>query len=337
MAVFVPAPPSFAMTEKLGSVELTDVLIRPSFLLKEPQEGEFQLGQTSVQFTWHIEKHFRSKVRIGPKKMWGPMGRFNTAPSNDIGLVEAYGVYTSLYGEVKGGMIPIAHGAEGAMGASKLYFPRSILYENRVIPLRDMGVEYAVQHNGYYSDLKVHNGEGPDNPDGRMWVSGNWGWKDRNKFQVGLAGLSGSTKPVSTNTSGDDLANVDETKEAHWRMGTFFLRWYPGVWKTMLEVTMGEVEQGKDDKVVGRFKGGHFDLIYEKERWGVMGRFQYFEPNSEAKNDLQRKTTLGILLKNQSQTSRLFIYGTKVVEDGAKVANDELRLIWQLTPLVTEY
>lgn len=337
LALVFAGAASEGMTEKLGQLELTDVLLRPYFLLKEPQEGEFQLGETSVQFTWHIDRHFRSIVRVGPKAMWNPMARFNTGPSSDIGLVEAYGLYTSLYGEVKAGMIPINYAAEGSLGDGNLYFPRSNLFENRVIPLRDMGIEYAVQHNGYYSDLKVHNGEGPDNPDGRMWVSGNWGWKDRNKFQVGLAGMTGTTKPISTSTSGDTLANVDETQEARWRMGTFFLRWFPGEWKTLLEVSMGEVEQGADDKVVGRFKGGHFDLVYEKSRWAVMSRWQYFEPSSQAKNDLQRETSLGLIFKNQNQTSKVFIIGTKIVEDGAKVANDELRLIWQLTPLVTEY
>ncbi len=333
-AIFLP---SQAMTEKLGQVELTDVLIKPWFELREPQEGEFQVGESSVQFTWFLESHFQSKIRIGPKTLLNPMARFNIRPTTDIGLVEAFGQYSSLYGQVRAGMIPLNYGAEGSLTEAELYFPRHNLFEQRVIPLRDVGFEYSVQHNGYYSDLKVHNGEGESNPDGRMWVSGNWGWKDRSKFQVGLAGLTGTTKPVSTNTSGDTLANVDEAQEAHWRMGTFFIRWFPGQWKTLLEVTMGEVEQGPDDKVMGRFKGGHFDLIFEKPLWAVMARWQYFEPSSESKNDLQRETSVGVIFKNFSQTSRLKIIGTKIMEDGNKVANDELRLVWQLTPLVTEY
>lgn len=337
LKAFLISSPTFAITEKLGRVELTDVLIKPWFELKEPQEGEFQIGDSSVQFTWFLENHFQSKIRIGPKTLLNPMARFNTPPSTDIGLVEAYGQYSSLYGQLRAGMIPINYAAEGSLSEAELYFERHKLFEQRVLPLRDMGLEYSVQHNGYYSDLKVHNGEGQTNPDGRMWVTGNWGWKDRNKFQVGLAGLTGTTKPISTSTSADNLANVDEAKEARWRMGTFFLRWFPSEWKTMMELTMGEVTQGEGDHVIGKFAGGHVDLIFEKPLWGMMARWQYFNPNSEAKNDLQRETSIGFIFKNASQTSQLKLIGTKIVEDGVPVANDELRVIWQLTPLVTFY
>jgi hypothetical protein len=328
-------PGSLAATEKLGRVELTDVLVKPTFLLKEPQEGEFDLNESSIEFAWYLENQLQANIRLGSRSLLNSMARYSEPNPDELGLIEAFAQYSSVYGQVRAGLIPLQYGAEGAMNEREIYFQRSLLLERRVLPLRDVGLEYSVQHNGYYSDLKVHNGESQDNVDGRMWVSGNWGWKDREKFKVGLAGLSGTTKPIATATSSDTLANVDETLPAKWRMGTFFLQWYPSEWKTVLEWTMGEVEQLDD--VQGKFSGGHADLFYETKRWAAMIRWDYFEPNSQVKNDIERRASIGWIFKNQSQTAQLKLIGTKIEEDGAKVANDELWLIWQLSPLVTHH
>lgn len=326
---------SHAAVEKLGRVELTDVLVKPTFLLEEPQEGEFQFNESSLEFSWYLENQFQAVVRLGSVSLRNPMARFDGPVTEDLGLIEGYAQFSSVYGQVRAGLIPLQYGAEGAMNEREIYFQRSLLIQNRVLPLRDIGFEYSVQHNGYFSDLKVHNGEAGDNTDGRMWVTGNWGWKDREKFKVGLAGLTGTTKPLATSASGDTLANVDPLKASKWRMGTAFVQWFPSEWKTVLEWTMGEVEQ--DDKVAGKFSGGHVDLIYEQPRWAVMARWDYLEPNTELAQDLQRQTSLGFMLKNKSQTSQLRFIGTKVIEDQAKQPNDQLWVIWQLSPLVTQY
>ncbi|MCB0407740.1 MAG: outer membrane beta-barrel protein [Bdellovibrionales bacterium] len=325
----------FAITENLGQVEVTDILIKPYFLLKEPQEGEFQLGDTSFQVTWFLENQFSSKLRLGSKTLRQQMGRYSVQREEDIGIVEGYAQYASVYGQARFGMIPISYGAEGSMEERQLFFQRSLLYKQRIVPLRDLGFEYSVQHRGWYSDLKVHNGEGETNPDGRMWMTANWGWKDRNKLKAGIAAMTGTTKPSSTTGVTDTLAGVDVNKEAKWRMGTAFIQWFPSEWKTLLEFTMGELKQ--DKKIEGKFAGGHVDVMYDTPRWAVMARWDYLNPDSDASNDLKRETSVGFILKNESQTSQLKFIGTKIVEDGQKIANDEFRLVWQLTPLVTDY
>lgn len=322
----------FGVTEQLGTVSLTDVLLKPYLLLKEPQEGEFRLGDSSMQVAWFLDKTFQSRIRLGPESLRNQMARYSDSLQDRIGIVEAFAQYSSVYGQARFGMIPLSYGAEGALEERELFFPRSLFFKNRVFALRDIGFEYRVQNKGYFSEFKVFNGEGETNPDGRMWFIANWGWKDRDKFSAGLAGMTGTTKPSSTAGIADTLAGVDVNQQAKWRMGTVFLKWYPSAWKVLLDFTMGELIQSDD--IQGKFAGGHLDFIYDQPTWAVMTRFDYFDPNVEASQDLKRESSIGIILKNHNQTSQVKFIGTKVVEDGNQISNDEFRLVWQLTPLV---
>jgi hypothetical protein len=47
---------------------------------------------------------------------------------------------------------------------------------------------------------------------------------------------------------------------------------------------------------------------------------------------MQKQASLAIVLSNGTKSSNLILVGTKCIEDGHQVANDELRLIWSLSP-----
>src|SRR5690606_19733930 len=112
----------------------------------------------------------------------------------------------------------------------------------------DIGLSYFILHNGFFTGFVVHNGEAGDPEDSRTWYTAKWGWQDRSKFKIGVAGQTGSTEAKVTDLSGSILGGVDVTKEARWRMGSFFIKWHPSDFKMNVELHMGEV--GQEDRLL---------------------------------------------------------------------------------------
>ncbi len=135
---------------------------------------------------------------------------------------------------------------------------------------------------------------------------------------------------MTTNASGDTLAGVDPTAEAQWRMGGLYLAIHNFGFDWTMEYYMGERQQ---QEVIGKFAAGHSDMSVEIDRYlSVHLRYDHFDPNLKDSNDLQREVSLGIMLSNKSHSSNLLLVGTKVFEETNQTPNDELRLIWSLSP-----
>ncbi|MCB0412505.1 MAG: outer membrane beta-barrel protein, partial [Bdellovibrionales bacterium] len=219
-------------------------------------------------------------------------------------------------------------------GESELYFPRSLLFEQGVVALRAVGVEFETSHNGFFTSLAVHNGEAGEVEDHRTWVTAKWGWQDRNKLRLGFSGQTGSTEPTATSSSTATvkLGNADFAQDALWRIGSLFVHWHPSDFQMFLEFHKGEVVQS--EVLQGRFVGAHLDLIWQfTERWKVMGRWDQFDLNSKVAGDVQKLATLGVSFSNNTHTSEVFLYASKNIEE-VDLPNDELRLQWRLTPLL---
>ncbi|MCB0385757.1 MAG: outer membrane beta-barrel protein, partial [Bdellovibrionales bacterium] len=293
--------------------------------------AEFNLRESLLGFRWSLDHSLGAKIALGSLSLLNVPIHFDAAPSDELGIVEAYGEYTAPYGAFRFGLIPLEYGVEGKTREGDLQLPRSLMYSHRVIGLRDYGMRFLTEHKGYYTRMTVHNGEGGENLDGRVWFTASWGWTDHEKVDFGFSGRTGTTKPASTSLSGDTLAGVDPNLEAKWRMGTTYIHWAPHRWTVTLSGTWGEVEQ--DKKKGKKFLTGYFDLGYDlTPNFGVLGRFDYFDPNDKAKKDGQREISLAWVWRSREGNSRLYFIGTKVEEEGPKVNNDEFRLIWQLTP-----
>lgn len=318
-------------TETLGVLSVEELLLRPLFLLREGQDAEFNLGATSFALGWKMDSNISARVRVGQKELLNIPNRFFERPATeDFGLVEGYGQYVGEYGRIRFGLQPVELGVEGSKGESELYFERPLTYTMGILPLRDLGLRYEVANNGYYSRFMVHNGEGLSNPDGRMWYSASWGWSRSATFDVGVSGYTGTTKPASTAMGDDTLAGVDVNREALWRSGLFYVKWRSMVWRSELEYLYGTVLQGEDKKT--DFYSGHVDIIYGANRkWGMGLRYDVLEPNATIKDDDQQKISMAFSLQNETRTSMLLLLLSKLIEE-PNTANDELRLIWRLTP-----
>ncbi|MEO0336572.1 MAG: hypothetical protein AAF202_09260, partial [Pseudomonadota bacterium] len=159
------------------------------------------------------------------------------------------------------------------------------------------------------------------------------GYQKVDNLKVGLSALTGESNPTSTTGLADRVASVDVEQDALWRQGTFYFLWTPSEWKTLIEVTAGELFQ--DEKVAGKYSGGHIDLMYDSASWAGLLRYDALDIDSNTDNDAIREISVGVIFKNAKQTSWVKIIGTKRFEEGERqIPNDELRLVWQLTPLI---
>lgn len=317
--------------EDIGVLKIHDILLRPNFFLGEGGRGSFSIGESSFALRWELEEKFAGVIRLGPRSLINPSARYSATVEDDVLLVEAFAELNHPYGRFRFGRIPVEFGLEGKMWERHLIFPRSLLFKERVVMLRDVGGSYEIVHNNFYTAVAAHNGEGDSDQDGRLWTTSRWGYYT-DRFEIGVTGMTGGTKPAVTSLSGDTLAGVDPTNEAHWRMGGIYSAVHNKGFDWTLEYYIGEREQ---DDVIGKFVAGHTDMSFEIDRYlSVHLRYDHFDPNLKIANDLQQEVSLGIMLSNKTHSSNLLLVGTKVLEEAgiAQVPNDELRLIWTLSP-----
>lgn len=329
LSLFSVVAAAAPVRENIGELKIHDVLLRPYASISEPQDGNFSIGESSFALRWELEEVFHGVVRVGPRDLVNPVARYTPTVDDDLVLVEAFAEFQSPYGRFRLGRLPLEFGLEGSWWERELIFPRSLLFQKRVVALRDVGFSYSIMHNNFFTEAVIHNGEGDDDVDGRSWYTAKWGYQTKT-FEIGVAGQTGSTKPISTSSSGDTLASVDVNKNAHWRMGGFFIDYNPKGWRISLEAYGGDREQEHN---VHRFGTGHFDASYQWTRRIFSHiRYDYFDPDTKKSSNAQQNASAAISFSNPTRSSNLILIGTKVFEEGAKVANDELRLIWSLSP-----
>ncbi len=130
--------------------------------------------------------------------------------------------------------------------------------------------------------------------------------------------------------SADKLAGTDPTKEALWRVAGLHSAVSGKRWEFVLEAYSGQREQ---EKKTGKWASGHADLGFQflKILSGHL-RYDMFDPNQRIDNDMERQASVAFVLSNKTKSSNIIIVGTKVFEEGKQVGNDEVRLIWSLSP-----
>ncbi len=315
--------------EDIGELKIHDLLLRPTFTLREPGQGEFTVGESSFALRWELEKKYVGVIRIGPRSLMNPLARFTEDVNEDVTLVEAFGEYSDGYGRIRFGRLPVEFGYEGSLWERYLIFPRSLLFQRRMVMLRDMGISYFVQHNNWYTGVLVSNGESDADADGRIWYTGQWGYAG-DKFNIGLVGQTGSTKPTATSESGDTLAGVDPSMQARWRIGGLRANWSTRWIDSVLEFYFGELDQ---ESRTTKYMTGHADLgVNWGRQFSTHLRYDMLDPYVTRDGDLEQHVSLALVLSNPTRSSNLILVGTKVLEEGTPVPNDELRLIWSLSP-----
>ncbi len=319
---------SVVSADNLGTLRLSDLLVRPSFYLREPSRAQFVAGESTLGVEWLYDSTLRAQMRVGSAQLIGQPSRFSEDVESDLALIEAYAEWSGGYGQVRAGLLPLGFGLEGSMSENDLIFPRSQLFQRRVVGLRDLGFQYAIEHNGFFTSTLVHNGESGRDRDGRLWVTPKWGWKSE-RLTLGFQGQAGSTKAESTMEGVTEWGDFDRARSAKWRLGGGFLGWKARTWALALETYFGEMEQGR--RVVG-VSAGHMDVHgYLTSHWSAHMRLDHYDPSHKTSDDRVFEGTLGLGYRHAMGTSHIYFFAKKVVEQGQDEPNDELMLVWRLT------
>lgn len=318
------------LREDIGVLKIHDLLLRPNFVLREPQQGLFSVGESSFALRWELEDRFAGVLRIGPRSLLNTLGRYDpAADEDDVTLVEAFGEYKHPYGRFRMGRLPVEFGYEGQLWERSLIFPRSLLFQQKAMMLRDVGVSYEVSHNNFFTGFVVHSGESDSDKDGRTWYTARWGYRTE-KFEVGLSGQTGSTKPSATAASADTLAGVDPNREAKWRIAGLHGVLHKRTWQWIIEFYLGEREQ---ETKIGHFNSARTDLSFDLTKtFSAHIRYDQFDPNGKMGGDTLKDLSIALMLSNETHSSNFILVGTHKFEQDKQVSNDELRLIWSLSP-----
>lgn len=328
-----------AERENLGTLSISDILLRPSFLVAPASVlgRGFTLGESSFAVKWTYvagdrvsETVYSGHFRVGPEALVGPPAHYvQSVDPNQIAIVEAYAEMDHPLGRIRAGMLPLDFGLEGAESESDLIFPRALLFEQRIVGLRDLGLSYAIDYNGFFTEFVVHNGEGGSNQDGNYWYTARWGY-DFEKMQFGLSGQTGKTSPQATAASGDTLASVDPTQPEKWRLGGIFASYHPKRIRVEMEGYWGQRVQDADG--TRGFATGHLDGGYEwTGNLSTYLRYDMIDPDLQVDNDAVYRGAVAVVWTNDSRTSRWIGMYAHDINEGRR-ADDQYRLIWSLSP-----
>jgi hypothetical protein len=327
------ATQTFAQTEeRAGTLFIDEILLRPAYITRETEGGQFSLTESSFRLGWKLDGRLSATVAVGSLKQRAVPRFYQTAdPDEDLGFYEAYGQYEGVYGTLRMGLLPLNFGHDGYQKDRDLIFPRPYIYTERVVALRDFGISLSTSNKGFYTELIAHNGEVAEKEkDGDVWTTANWGWSNERNLKVQVSMQAGRTTPDSTQNGASGLAGFDASKSARWRMGAFSAYWHPLKWDVMLQTVYGEREQ---DQKKGSFNAQQFDLIHMyRPGLGAGLRYEMVDPDRDMEDDAFNRTSFALIFGSEKAVSRFFFIFSNQVEEGNDVSSDEFRLVWRIIP-----
>lgn len=337
IVVLCSASSAFAI-ETLGDLAVSGLLLEPSFSFQEPRRGQFDVGRSYLAVTWTRDPLVSAQIKLGSRSLIGRPARYGAAATDDIAVIEAYAQLDSSFGRIRGGLVPIPYGWEGGDSEHRLQLPRSQLFRNRIVNLRDHGMAYHISFEGFFSDWAIHNGEGGPDLDNDMWFTLRAGWEGARFVRVGISGSTGSTNPASTNltpttwTSAD--AGLDITQRAKIRVANFFVNWEVHPVEVTLETSAGNTIQDSGER---ELRALHLDVNFvpnDSVSW--LTRYDVFDP-STAPNDRVDEYTLGIAWKGKYRNSVLYVLGSKQVMENNPLNLHKAEIIWRMTPSANSF
>ena len=334
MCIGLYSSESLRASERLGTLSVDQVVLKPRVETSEPFRVDMNLGESYASFLWSYQEDIRAHFAVGTLNILGRTSWVFTETertTQELGFTDVYGEYLSPYGHVKFGLQPIPFGIEGGRDESQTVFQRPLLYKKGLVPLRDIGFSFSTDHRSFFMNFSVHNGESGANSDGRVWITGNWGWSANRRFRLGVMGTVGSYREETTANSEVDFGGFDNTEESEWRMGGVFVSYVDRVYEVRLQGITGNLIQDEEDKA--GLTTGHLDVIYKGQGfWSILFRADYFEPNFEQSKDDLTEVSLGFSVGNKYGTSSLAIIGTKSFDPVEDLPNETLMMQWKLRP-----
>jgi hypothetical protein len=321
-----------ARAEQIGEMRFSDFLLEPSFQYNEGRRGSFSPGNSYLAGDWHRDSALSARLKVGSRDLLGVPAVYAStafvsalpAQANTPALVEAFGQVETTYGRFRMGLIPIAFSLDGGDSEARLRFPRSLFFENRLVALRDVGLSYHIDNEGFFSDWAVHNGEAGADLDNELWFTARWGYRSGHDLQVGFSGSTGRTSPLATAPSGLTLSSKT-------RLANFFFAMQSQKLSFEFEGATGEV---RTDAALKRLRSGHVDVDLEVESQAlILARYDFYDPDVGVNGDQTQMASLGLAFRSKYETSSFYLIGSKVWREGVPQAIHQGMVIWRLTPV----
>jgi hypothetical protein len=311
--------------ERIGELSVTDLMLEPTFITQEPEgtsSHAFIPGRSYLAVGWKQDSVISARLMLGSRALLVQPARYGL-PDETFGVIEGYAEADSAYGLVRMGYIPIPFGYEGAQTEYEQLFPLSLLYQTRSLMRRDLGASYAISHNSFYSSFAIHNGEGAEDRDRRLWYSARLAWKGPARSEIGLSGMTGRAI---------DLISQREEKI---RSGNFFAGFNIYGLGLATEATMTTtLYQGN---LVRQLLAYHIDALHPlMTNVGLQMRYDFLDPDHGIPDDAHRDFTVGLRIGSQFRTSSFYILGVKRLEEGNERINDQALIVWRMSPWLVD-
>jgi len=317
-------------SERVGVFSIEMIELRPTWRSEESDGSHFSLTDSNISFRWKLDKKLSATVSLGSQRERNLPIYYSAANDEQLGYYEAYAEYDAMYGRLRFGLLPLNFGYDGVLASSDRFFDRALPYEARAFGLRDTGFSFYTENKGYYTEVIGHNGEIDTEPDGRLWVTGRWGYTNERSFRTQLSLQTGYVEGVLSENSTNTLGGVVNDKTAQWRNGLLFAHWYPRDWNVVAQLGGGEVVQ---ENHRGRFRSNLIEVThYFSKNFGFGFRYDQFDPNRDVAGDAVARSSTAFIFKSKDSTSNVCFMYSKVAEEQRQVPNDEMRLFWLLTP-----
>ncbi|MCB0350283.1 MAG: hypothetical protein KDD38_03810 [Bdellovibrionales bacterium] len=315
--------------EPVGTLSIEMLRLRPTLLSDESVGASFSLSDSAFGLSWRKNKKLSAYVEVSSELSRNLPVYYSAAQVDRIGFSMAYAEYLGVYGRIRFGLIPLNFGYDGVLASHENIYNNALPYSERIIGLTDQGISFYTENNGYYTELVVHNGEIDTASDGRIWTSGNWGFTNGRHFRTQLSLQTGYVKS-SVASSTNSLAGVLPNQTALWRNGIFFLNWYPRNWNIVAQIGGGEVKQ---DSQEGRYNNSMIEVTRSISKNFTAGfRYDQLDPDRKTDGDILTDLSLALTFKSADSTSQVIVLATKSIEESGEIPDDQLRLVWLLTP-----
>ncbi len=330
LAGFLFVSVSARAEEKVGTFSVDEVRLRPTYASSEGASGQFSLDDSAFGVRWARDKHLSAYIEVGALESRNLPIYYNTPAETGYGFTNAFAEYAGVYGRVRYGLLPIGFGYDGSIKSSSRLFQRGQLFENKVVGFADTGLSLFTKHNGYYTELILHNGAIEQSPGSRLWTTTHFGWTNDREWRAQLSLQTGYVNGEQSLGATNTIAGVNNGQTAKWRNGALFVNWSPRDWNAVIEIAGGQVEQNSHSY---GYSSNRVEVTrYYTHNFGTGIRYDYFDPNTSVGQDAQTAISAMVALRSDDATSTFLIIGTKNLEEGYQVNNDELRVSWLLTP-----
>lgn len=328
--------------ESLGKVYLSDLFLSPRINYSEPKTGSFMLGNSYLAADWTRGDMVSGHFAFGTKSLIGPPARYGAINDQDFGLVEGYAQMVTQYGRFRLGLQPIPFGMQSGINEANLRFERSLIYQKRLVGIRDIGFGYSITSDGFFSDWLIHNGEGGRDLDNQTWFTARLGYH-KNYITVGASGQTGKTNPLSTDPPGNLAAtpagnfqstgiNIDDSGK--YRLLNVFLAYRTKEVESSFEITNGDIFQSQ---LTSHPSSGHVDLFLPfGEVFAALFRYDFYDPKNLI-DPTNQQYTLGVCLRSIYETSNIYIFGSRNVLPAPQSDSHQVLLVWRVSPFASRY